>query len=105
MYAIIETGGKQFKVSSGDTIKVEKLSSKAGTDISLEKVLAIIDDSKTVLGNPYLSGANVKAEVTGSGKSEKVIVYKQRPRKVYRKLRGHRQEYTTLKIKDVTFGG
>ncbi|HWR59534.1 MAG TPA: 50S ribosomal protein L21 [Thermodesulfovibrionales bacterium] len=105
MYAIVETGGKQYKVSSGDTIKVGKLSSETGAIIGLEKVLAVIDGPKTVLGAPYVKGAEIKAEVVGSGKANKVLVYKKRPRRVYEKLRGHRQQFTTLKIKEVNFGG
>lgn len=104
MYAIIETGGKQYKVSAGDTLKVDKLSSE-DTSITLDKVLAIMDGTKTVLGSPYVKGAEVKAEILGTEKAKKVIVYKQRPRKVYRKLRGHRQQFTKLKINEVSLGG
>ncbi len=105
MYAIVEAKGKQYKVSSGDVIKVEKLASEPGAVIDFEKVLAVVDDAKTVLGTPYVKGAQVKAEVVGSGKDSKVLVYKKRPRRVYEKLRGHRQPFTTLKIKEVNFGG
>jgi large subunit ribosomal protein L21 len=104
MYAIIETGGKQYKVSSGDTLKVEKLPSEDGS-ITIDKVLAVVDGEKTVVGSPYVKGAGVTADIVGSGKSKKVIVYKQRPRKGYRKLTGHRQQFTTLKITEVSFGG
>lgn len=76
-----------------------------GAIIGLEKVLAVIDGSKTVLGAPYVKGAEIKAEVMGSGKDRKVLVYKKRPRRVYEKLTGHRQQFTTLKIKEVNFGG
>ncbi len=105
MYAIVETGGKQYRVSSGDTIRVEKLSSEPGSVIGLNKVLAVIDGTKTVVGTPYVNGAEIKAEVLGSGKADKVLVYKKRPRRVYEKLTGHRQLFTTLKIKEVSFGG
>ncbi len=105
MYAIVETGGKQYKVSTGDTIKVESLASEPGTVVALEKVLAVVDGAKTVTGTPYVKGAEIKAEVLGSGKTDKVLVYKKRPRRVYEKLRGHRQTFTTLKIKEVNFGG
>ena len=106
MYAIIETGGKQYKVSSGDKINVEKLAAEAGTDVSLDKVLAVVKDKgKSKIGTPYVKGAEVKAEVVGSGKGKKVIIHKQRPRKVYRKTNGHRQKYTTLKIKEIVVGG
>ena len=105
MYAIVEAGGRQYKVSSGDVIKVDKLASEPGAVIDLEKVVAVIDEAKTVLGTPYVKGAQVKAEVVGSGKDGKVLVYKKRPRRVYEKLRGHRQPFTTIKIKEVSFGG
>jgi len=105
MYAIIETGGKQYKVSSGDTVRVDLISSETGAILDIEKVLVIVDGSKTVVGTPYVKGAEVKAEVLGTGKGRKILVYKKRPRKVYEKLNGHRQPFTTLKIKEVTFGG
>lgn len=105
MYAIIETGGKQYKVSSGDTVKVDKISSEPGAIVDLEKVLAIADGSKTILGTPFVKGAAVKAEVVGAGKAKKILVYKKRPRRVYEKLRGHRQPFTTLKIKEIFLGG
>lgn len=105
MYAIIETGGKQYKVSSGDTVTVDKISSEPGAIIDLEKVLAIVVGSRTVLGAPFVKGAAVKAEVVGTNKTKKVLVYKKRPRRVYEKLTGHRQQLTTLMIKEVSFGG
>lgn len=105
MYAIIETGGKQYKVSSGDTVRVDLISSETGAILDIEKVLVIVDGSKTVVGTPYVKGAEVKAEVLGTGKGKKILVYKKRPRRVYEKLNGHRQPFTTLKIKEVTFGG
>lgn len=105
MYAIVETGGKQYKVAVGDTLKVEKLAAEAGSVVALDKVLAVIDEKKSNMGNPYIAGAVVNAEVIVSGKGDKIIVHKQRPRRVYRKTNGHRQPYTTLKIKDMSVGG
>lgn len=105
MYAIVDAGGKQYKVSPGDTVEVDKLTSEPGAVIALERVLMVVDGSKAIAGTPYVKGAEVKAEVLGSGKGKKVLVYKKRPRRVYEKLRGHRQQYTTLKIKEVVFGG
>jgi large subunit ribosomal protein L21 len=101
MYAIVENGGKQYKVSHGETIKVEKLSLEKGSDITLDKVLMVNKEDKSIYGSPYVNGAKVIASVEGTGKARKVIVYKQRPRRVYRKLRGHRQPYTSLKIKEI----
>jgi len=105
MYAIIETGGKQYKVSSGDTVKVDLIQSEPGAILDIEKVLVVVDGSTTVVGTPYVKGAEVKAEVLGAGKGRKILVYKKRPRRVYEKLNGHRQPFTTLKIKEVKFGG
>jgi large subunit ribosomal protein L21 len=105
MYAIIENGGKQYKVSPGDTIKVEKLPDDTGADVAIDKVLMVQNEEQSVFGSPYVSGAKVIASVEGVGKTRKVIVHKQRPRKVYRKTNGHRQLFTSLKIKEIVFGG
>jgi len=103
MYAVIETGGQQHKVAPGDTVKVQKI---VGTEkeISLDKVLLISKDDGLQVGNPYVKNAVVTAEVQGEGRYPKVIVYKQKPRKGYRKLNGHKQGYTILKIKDIVGG-
>ncbi len=101
MYAIIETGGKQYRVSQGETIKVEKLNQETGADITLDKVLMVGKDDGSIYGAPYIKGARVVASVEGVGKARKVLVHKQRPRKVYRKTNGHRQAYTSLKIKEI----
>ena len=101
MYAIIETGGKQYRVAPGEIIKVEKLSQETGADVTIDKVLMVMKEDGSICGAPYISGAKVIASVEGSGKGRKLIVHKQRPRKVYRKTNGHRQMYTALKIKDI----
>jgi large subunit ribosomal protein L21 len=101
MYAIIETGGKQYKVVPGGIIKVEKLSQETGADVTIDKVLMVMKENGSICGAPYISGAKVIASVEGSGKGRKLVVHKQRPRKVYRKTNGHRQMYTALKIKDI----
>ena len=101
MYAYVETGGKQYKVSAGQSIKVEKLDVKTGDEIKLDKVLAVINDDDAKFRTPYLDGATVSAEVIDTAKQKKVMVFKQLTRKNSRKLRGHRQEMTTLKIKDI----
>lgn len=101
MHAIIENGGKQYKVSAGEIIKVEKISLESGTDVTLDKVLMVTKEDGNIYGSPYVSGAKVIASVEDAGKARKIIVYKQKPRKVYRKLRGHRQPYTSLKIKEI----
>lgn len=101
MYAIIETGGKQYKVSPGETVAVEKLAAETGGDVVFDKVLAVIGESGDVVGNPYIQGGSVKAEVVAVGKAPKVLVFKQKPRKGHRKLRGHRQPFTMVKIKEI----
>jgi large subunit ribosomal protein L21 len=105
MYAIVESGGKQFRVSPGQTVKVEKVIATAGDDISMDKVLIVKKEDTTIVGAPYVSGAKVIASVEGEGRARKVIVHKQRPRKVYRKTNGHRQSYTSLKIKEIVLEG
>ena len=105
MYAVIETGGQQHRVTPGETIKVQRLASESGTEISIDKVLVVSKDDHVHVGKPYIENAAVKAEVLGERKDNKVIVYKQKPRKGYRKLNGHRQIYTLLKIKDIVIGG
>ncbi len=100
MYAIIEAGGKQYKVSEGDVITVD-VPMEAGHEVRIDKVLAMMGESKTELGKPYIDGAEVTAEVIETGKSKKVLIFKQKPRKGHRKLRGHRQPYSRLKIKEI----
>ena len=97
MYAIIQTGGKQYKVAAGDTIRVEKLDLAAGANHVFDQVLAIGGDSLTV-GTPTVAGATVSATVTEQGKHKKVIVYKFKSKKGFHKKKGHRQPFTELKI-------
>lgn len=105
MYAIVENGGKQYKVSPGDTIKVERLPLGKGAEVTLDKVLMFVKEDKSIYGSPYVNGAKVIASVEDTGRARKVIVFKQKPRKTHRNLRGHRQPYTSLKIKDIVLGG
>ncbi len=97
MYAIIETGGKQYKVSEGDVITVEKLGVESG-EYTFDKVLVVADGDNVTIGTPVVSGASVKANVLGEGKAKKVIVYKYKPKKGFHKKRGHRQPFTKLSI-------
>jgi len=101
MYAIIENSGRQYRVTPGETVKVEKLSQESGADVTLDKVLMVNKDGKNIYGSPFIHGAKVLASVKATGKGRKVIVHKQRPRKVYRKTNGHRQQYTALTIKEI----
>lgn len=100
MYAIIETGGKQFKVEKDQIIKVEKLDVKADDVVDL-KVLMISDEGKVKIGNPEVQGAVCKAKVLGDGKGDKIIVYKYKAKKNERKRQGHRQPFTALQITQI----
>lgn len=97
MYAIIETGGKQFRVEEGASLKVDKLDVEAGTEVSLDKVL-MVGGGDVKIGAPYVSGASVTAQVVEHGRGEKILVFKKWRRNDSRKLQGHRQDYTALKI-------
>lgn len=99
MYAIIATGGKQYKVAEGDVITVEKLGVEAGQDYTFDKVLVLAKDGDVKIGAPYVEGAAVTASVIGDGKEKKVVVYKYKPKKGFHKKKGHRQPFTKLQIK------
>jgi large subunit ribosomal protein L21 len=98
MYAIIETGGKQYKVQEGDILFIEKLSMDAGEDFAFEKVLAVSDEGNLKTGNPTVSGASVTAKVLAHGKEKKVIIYKYKAKKTERRKNGHRQPYTRVQV-------
>lgn len=101
MYAVVETGGKQYKVSEGDILSVERLSASEGDKLVLDKVLLYSDENDTKVGTPYVEGAKVEAEVMENGKGKKVIIFKFKSKKNYRKKQGHRQPYTRLKITSI----
>ena len=101
-YAIIVTGGKQYRVAEGETLKVEKLDGKAGDEVKIDDVLFAKADDKSVTGRPKISGATVTAEVVRQFRAPKIIVYKERQKKVYKKTQGHRQWLTELRIKTIT---
>ncbi len=102
MYAIIETGGKQYRVSEGDILKIEKIDDNKS--VTFGNVLMISDGDNTSYGSPFLASAEVTANVLGTGKAKKVLVFKQKTRKGHRKLRGHRQQQTTVKISKIQTG-
>lgn len=102
MYAIIKTGGKQYRVSEGDEIFVEKLEAEAGDNIRFEEVLAMGDAGSLEWGTPILEGAIVSGEVVKQGKGKKVVIFKYKPKKGYRRKQGHRQPYTRVKITGLT---
>ena len=98
MYAVIKTGGKQFKVIEGDIIKVEKLATEVGKTFNLNSVLTLVDGDKVTIGTPVVKGASVDATVISHGKGNKVKIFKMNRRKGYRKSQGHRQTFTEIKI-------
>ncbi len=100
MYAIVSTGGKQYKVSQDDVINVEKLDAKVGDKVNLD-VMMLVDGDKVTNGNPLVKGAEVVAEVLSQGKEDKVVVFKYKAKKNYRRKQGHRQPFTALKIVSV----
>ena len=98
MYAVIKTGGKQYRVAAGDKLKVEKLVGEVGSDIVIDKVLMVADGDNITVGSPLVNGASVKATVLSHGRHDKVMIFKMRRRKHYRKTQGHRQDYTEVEI-------
>lgn len=102
MYAVIITGGKQYKVAPGDIVRVESLAGQKGDMIELKDVYMIVDGDKMSVGNPALASAKVTAEVVEQGRGEKLLIFKHRRRKGYRRTNGHRQNYTALKVKEIT---
>ncbi|MFY9139611.1 MAG: 50S ribosomal protein L21 [Thermacetogeniaceae bacterium] len=104
MFAIVETGGKQYKVSKGTVLRVEKLDAAVGDEVVFDKVLAVDMDGDFKVGTPYLPGAQVKAKVLNQGKSKKILVFKYKPKKNYRRLKGHRQLFTEVIVEEITLG-
>ena len=98
MYAILETGGKQYKVSEGDVIYVEKLGVEDGASVTFDKVLAVGEGADLKVGAPYVQAAPVAGTAANTGKQKKIIVYKMKPKKGYRRKQGHRQPYTKVTI-------
>ncbi len=102
MYAIIETGGKQYRVTEGDVVFVEKLAVEAGDKIDFDKVVAVSNDAGLTVGTPYVEGAKVAASVVKNGKAKKVLMMRYKPKKDVRVKRGHRQPYTQVKIESIS---
>ncbi len=103
MQAIIVTGGKQYNVSEGDTLFIEKLEVNAGDAVVFDQVLAIVDGENTKFGTPVVEGAKVDATVVKNGKGKKIRIFKYTPKKGYRKRQGHRQPYTKVEINKISF--
>ncbi|MEK9825825.1 MAG: 50S ribosomal protein L21, partial [Methylotenera sp.] len=100
-YAVIKTGGKQYRVVPGERLKVEKLETEVGGTVTLNQVLMVSDGDKTTIGSPIVEGASVKATVVSHGRGDKVMIFKMRRRKHYRKTQGHRQSFTEIKIEAI----
>jgi large subunit ribosomal protein L21 len=101
MYAVIQTGGKQYRVKSGEQVKVEALSAEIGAAVSFDNVLALGEGDGIKVGAPFVSGAKVKATVVAQGRGEKVRIFKMRRRKHYAKTQGHRQNFTEVRIDEI----
>ena len=101
MYAVVRTGGKQYRLGIGDSVKVEKLPNEVGNIIELSQILMVSDGSEVKVGTPLVTGASVKAEIVGHGRNKKIRVFKMKRRKKYRRTQGHRQAFTQLKVTEI----
>jgi len=101
LYAIIETGGKQQKVVPGEQLRIEKLEVKVGDTVRFDKVMLVNRDGEVALGKPYVDGASVTATVMEQGRGKKILVFKKKRRKQYRRTRGHRQSFTAVKVEAI----
>ena len=105
MFAVLETGGKQHKVQPGSVLRVEKLEAAEGEQFIFDRILAVGDDARTVIGTPFIEGAKVTAQVLQQGKAKKIIVFKYKAKKNYRRKNGHRQLFTEVMIKEIACPG
>ncbi|HHW18245.1 MAG TPA: 50S ribosomal protein L21 [Firmicutes bacterium] len=101
MYAILETGGKQYRVSPGSTLRIEKIDGQRGDTCTFEKVLAISTDGSLKVGNPYVEGARVRGTIVRQGKARKILVFKYKAKSNYRRRYGHRQHFTEVRIDSI----
>ena len=101
MYAIIKTGGKQYKVSEGDTLCIEKIEAAEGDTVVFDQVLTYVNDADVKIGKPVVDGANVKAKVVEHGKGEKLLIFKYKAKSNYRRRQGHRQPFTKIEIEKI----
>ncbi|THF60489.1 50S ribosomal protein L21 [Pseudothauera rhizosphaerae] len=102
MYAVIKTGGKQYRVTTGEKIKVEQIPADVGSEITIDQVLMVGEGESVKIGTPVVSGASVKASVVSHGRHDKIKIFKMRRRKHYQKHQGHRQNYTELRIEAIS---
>jgi large subunit ribosomal protein L21 len=105
MFAIVKTGGKQYRVGPGDLIVVERIEGEVGTEVALDQVLAFSDGAINEIGTPTVADASVRAKIVQQPRGTKVLVFKKKRRKNYRRKRGHRQELTVLRIEEISHGG
>ena len=101
MYAIIQTGGKQYRVAPGDVLRVERLGGERGDEVVLDQVLLVADGANVQVGTPLVANASVRGEIMQQGKAKKILVYKKKRRKNYRRKQGHRQLFTALQVKEI----
>ena len=101
MYAVVKTGGKQYRLGVGDSVKVEKLPDEVGNIVELSQILMVSDGGEVKVGTPLVTGASVKAEIVGHGRNKKIRVFKMKRRKKYRRTQGHRQAFTQLKVTEI----
>jgi len=104
MYAVVKTGGKEYRVTQGDLIRVEKLEGNVGDQVELKDVLMVSKEGEAQFGTPQLANVVIKGEIVQEGKGEKVLTYKMKRRKNYRRFKGHRQTYTYLKVNEINLG-
>jgi large subunit ribosomal protein L21 len=102
MYAVVKSGGKEYRISKGDILRVEKLGGKVGDQVAIKEVLLVSQEDQVRVGNPYLANAVVTGEIIQEVKGRKVQTYKMKKRKNYRRFKGHRQTYTYLKVNDIS---
>ena len=101
MYAVVRTGGKQYRLGVGDSVNVEKLPDEVGNIVELSQILMVSDGGEVKVGTPLVTGASVKAEIVGHGRNKKITVFKMKRRKQYRRTQGHRQAFTQLKVTEI----
>ena len=104
MYAIIKSGGKQYRVTEGEVLRVEKLEADSGSQVEFTDVLLVKTDTQTFIGQPLVEGATVKGVIEGAGQGDKVLVFKYKKKKQYRRTRGHRQQFSKVRIESISVG-
>ncbi len=105
MYAVINAGGKQHRVEAGSRVVIDRVEAESGSELEFREVLLVSDGDKTEIGSPYVENAVVRAEVEDQIRDRKVLVFHKKPRKGFKRLRGHRQPYTVARVKDISLGG